>query len=76
MNLVLTGILIISCVVLIASILLQQGKSAGMSGAIGGGAEQLFGKQKARGYEALFDKVTKAGAVVFILSTLALVVFQ
>lgn len=76
MNLFLTVVLIISCVVLIASILLQSGKSSGMSGAIGGGAEQLFGKQKARGYEALFDKVTKVGAVVFILSTLALVVFQ
>ncbi len=76
MNLVLTIILIISCFVLIASILLQSGKSSGMSGAIGGGAEQLFGKHVARGYEALFDKVTKAGAVVFILSALALVVFQ
>jgi len=76
MNMFLTVVLIISCFVLIASILLQSGKSAGMSGAIGGGAEQIFGKHKARGYEALFDKVTKAGAVVFILSTLALVVFQ
>lgn len=77
MSMFLTVVLIISCIVLIASILLQSGKSNYMSGAIGGGAgEQIFGKHKARGYEAIFDKVTKVGAVVFILSTLALVVFQ
>ena len=76
MNTFLTVVLILSCIVLIASILLQSGKSAGMSGAIGGGAEQLFGKQKARGYEAMFDKVTKAGAIVFILSTVLMLIFQ
>lgn len=76
MNTFLTVVLILSCIVLIASILLQSGKSAGMSGAIGGGAEQLFGKQKARGYEAMFDKVTKVGAIVFILSTVLMLIFQ
>ncbi len=69
-------ILVIACLVLIASILLQSGKSAGLSGSIGGGAEQLFGKQKARGYDAMFDKITKGAAVAFILCGLLLVVLQ
>ncbi len=35
-------------VVLIISILLQSSNSAGLSGSIGGGAEQLFGKKKSQ----------------------------
>ena len=71
-----TGILVLCCFVLIASILLQSGKSAGLSGSIGGGAEQLFGKQKARGYDVIFDKVTKASAVLFIVCSLVLVLLE
>lgn len=73
---VVTVILVISALVLIASILLQSGKSAGLSGSIGGGAEQLMGKSKARGYDKLFDRITKVAAVTFIISALALVVIQ
>lgn len=76
MAMVVTGILILSSFVLIASILLQSGKSAGLSGSIGGGAEQLFGKQKARGYDAMFDKVTKGSAILFILTALMLVFLE
>ena len=39
-------LLIIDCIALITVVLLQEGKSSGLSGAISGGAEQLFGKQK------------------------------
>jgi len=73
---VVTVILVISALVLIGSILLQSGKSAGLSGSIGGGAEQLMGKNKARGYDKVFDRITKVAAVTFILSALALVVLQ
>lgn len=66
--------LLISCLVLIASILLQSGNSAGLSGSIGGGAEQLFGKKKARGYDALLGKVTTVCAILFILCSLILVI--
>lgn len=62
--------------ILIASILLQSGKSAGLSGAIGGGAEQLFGKKKSKGYEALLNKVSTGGAIVFILCSLILVAIE
>lgn len=56
MSTVLTVLLIIVSVLLITVIILQPGKSAGLSGAISGGAEQLFGKQKARGLELIDRK--------------------
>lgn len=61
------------CITLIVSVLLQPGKSAGLSGSIAGGAEQLFGKQKSKGYEALFAKVTTASAVLFMILSVVLV---
>jgi len=67
---------IITSIILIASILLQPGKSAGLSGAIGGGAEQIWGKQKGKGVEAIMAKITKIGAIVFIISSLAMVYLQ
>ena len=50
-------VLAVASIVLIASILLQSGNSAGMSGSIAGGAEQLFGKKKSKGYDAILAKV-------------------
>lgn len=76
MEMVATILLIFSSLVLIASILLQSGKSAGLSGSIGGGAEQLWGKNKARDYDAKFDKLTKIAAVVFIASSVLMSVAQ
>ncbi len=63
---------ILTSLVLIGVILLQSGKSAGLSGAIAGGAENLFGKNKARGMEALLDKLTIVGAVVFFFTSIGL----
>ncbi|NLK72797.1 MAG: preprotein translocase subunit SecG [Clostridiales bacterium] len=67
---------LIASLILIASILLQSGKSAGLSGSIGGGAEQLFGKKKGRGYDTLLSKITAIGAAVFIVCSVLLVITQ
>ncbi|MDN5292902.1 MAG: preprotein translocase subunit SecG [Eubacteriales bacterium] len=56
--------------ILIASILLQSGRSAGLSGAIAGGAEIFFGKKK--GIDQLLSRITTAAAVVFLLTSLGL----
>jgi len=72
---VLMGLLGLSCLVLIASILFQSGNSAGLAGS-SGGAEQLFGKKKSKGYEAILNKITVAGAVAFIICTLILVTLE
>lgn len=61
-------------IALIASILLQSGKSAGLSGAIAGGAESFFGKKK--GLDQLFGKITIVLAVIFGLMSLVLAVWN
>ncbi len=61
---------------LIFSVMLQSGNSSGLSGSIAGGAEQLFGKKKSKGYDAILNKVTIAGAVVFIASALILTALE
>ncbi|MDX1807187.1 MAG: preprotein translocase subunit SecG, partial [Paenisporosarcina sp.] len=49
----------------------QSGKSAGLSGAISGGAEQLFGKQKARGIDLVLHRITIVLAVLFFILAIA-----
>ena len=63
---------IIACIVLIAVVLLQSGKSAGLSGSIAGGAETFFGKNKGRTIDAILGKWTAAFAVVFLATSVAL----
>lgn len=46
---------------------MQSGKSAGLSGSIGGGAEQIFGKNEAKGWDKLLDKMTKIAAIAFLV---------
>ncbi len=76
MKIFLMVLLAVASLVLIGSILLQSGNSAGLSGSIGGGAEQLFGKKKSRGYEAILSKVATIAAALFILLSLALVTME
>lgn len=66
-------VLLISSIVLIVSILLQESKSDGLSGSIAGGAEQLFGKKKSRGYDAILSRITTIVAVIYIVISLAIV---
>lgn len=58
---------VIDCVCLIAIVLMQQGKAAGLSGAISGAAETYFGKNKARTMEGKLEKWTKILAVIFFV---------
>ena len=57
---------------LIGTVLLQSGKSAGLSGSIAGGSEAIFGKKK--GVDDLFAKITAYLAALFFVLTLALAV--
>ena len=68
-------LLVIVSLALIVCVLLQSGKSAGLSGAISGGAEQLFGKQKARGMDLVLHRVTIVLAVLFFILTIAVTKF-
>jgi preprotein translocase subunit SecG len=64
-------LLVIVSIGLIGVVILQSGKSAGLSGAISGGAESLFGKQKARGLDLILHRITIVLAVLFILLSIA-----
>jgi preprotein translocase subunit SecG len=75
MDVVLKIILVIFSLGLIAVVLLQRGKSAGLSGAISGGAEHLFGKQKARGLDLFLERVTIGLAVGFFILSLVVAYF-
>ena len=55
---------------LIAVILLQSGKSAGLSGALTGGNDTFMAKNKGRSLDARLAKITKWVAIVFVLITL------
>ena len=59
-------LLIIAALVLIAAVLMQQGNSAGL-GAIAGGAETFFGKNKAKGFEGKLALITKVCAAAFVV---------
>ena len=72
MHAVLITLLVIVSIALIIVVLLQFSKSAGLSGAISGGAEQLFGKQKARGLDLILHRITVVLAVLFFVLTIAL----
>lgn len=69
-------ILAIASIVLIISILLQSSNSDGLSGSIGGGAEQLFGKKKSRGYDAILSRISLVAAVLFIILSLVIVTLE
>jgi preprotein translocase subunit SecG len=56
---------------LIVIVLMQSSKSAGLSGAIGGGAEHNMGKAKERGIDLLLSRITVVLAVLFMVLALA-----
>ncbi|MDN4525754.1 preprotein translocase subunit SecG [Fictibacillus fluitans] len=70
-----TVLLVIVSIALIVVVVLQSGRSAGLSGAITGGAEQLFGKQKARGMDAVLSRMTIILATLFFLLAIAVAYF-
>lgn len=59
-------------VALIVIVLLQSGKTFGLSGSIAGGAETFFGKNKGRTIDALLSRLTSVVAVVFLITSIVL----
>lgn len=76
MHALVVTLLVIVSIGLIVLVLLQSGKSAGLSGSISGGAEQLFGKQKARGIDLILNRITIVLSVLFFLLALAVTYFK
>ncbi len=74
-----TALMIIHVIVslaLIVVVLMQHGKQQGLSGAIAGGAETFFGKNKGRTVDAMLRKVTAVIAALFIVLSVVLAVIS
>ncbi|MDR2525451.1 MAG: preprotein translocase subunit SecG [Oscillospiraceae bacterium] len=61
---------ILLSLVITVLVMLQESKTKGLSGAIAGGAESLFGKTKGRSYEDKLVKYTKYATILFFVLTL------
>jgi preprotein translocase subunit SecG len=75
-RLALTIVHIIMAISLIAIVLLQSGKSAGLSGSIAGAAETFFGKNKGRTIDSMLSKWTTFSAIVFIITSIVLTILS
>ncbi len=62
---------LILSLILIAVVLLQSGKAQGLSGAIAGGSETFFGKNKGRTIDAILRKWTSVVAILFLVTSIA-----
>ena len=60
---------------IIVIVLLQSGKTAGLSGTIAGGAETFFGKSKGRTIDAMLSKYTSFASLMFLVTSIILFVF-
>ena len=58
-------VLLVLAVALVALVLLQQGKSKNLSGAIAGGADTFFGKSKGANSDKLLSTATAVISIVF-----------
>lgn len=72
LKLVLTIIQVVLCVIMVAVVMLQSGKSAGLSGAIAGGADTFLAKNKAKSLDAKLAKGTKWVCAAWLVLTLVL----
>lgn len=71
-SIIFTVLQVLSGLAVTAIVLMQSGKSAGLSGAIAGGADNFFSKGKAKTWDEKLARATKWFAIAFVLLTLAL----
>lgn len=69
-------IMLIAAVFLVVAVLLQHGKSHGLSGTIAGGAENFFGKEKGKRVDRVLSRLTSWIGVFFVVTVLAIYVIQ
>ena len=69
---VLTVVFVLICLAITVVILLQEGKQAGLTGAISGAADSYWGKNKGRSMEGALVKSTKFLAIAFIVISIVL----
>ena len=72
LTIIITILQLLSGLAVTAIVLMQSGESAGLSGAISGGADTFLSKGKAKTWDAKLAKATKWFALAFVLLTLSL----
>ncbi len=75
-EIVLTVLQLLSGLAVTAIVLMQSGKSSGLSGVIAGGAETFMSKGKAKTLDAKLAKATKWFGLAFVVLTLVLTVIM
>lgn len=70
---ILNVLMVISAIVMIVTVLLQSSESDGM-GALNGGSETFFGKNKNATLEGKLAMATKASAIVFVVLALVMLI--
>ncbi len=76
MNIIFTALHILICVLLIVVVLLQEGKDPGMRGIAGAApdtGDSFFRKNTGRTKAAIFSKFTVVLAILFLITTMVLV---
>lgn len=74
LKLIITILQLICGLAIIVAVLVQSGKSAGLSGAIGGVADSFLAKSKAKTMDAKLARATKWIGAVFLILTLILLI--
>ena len=76
LKLIITILQLICGLAIIVAVLVQSGKSAGLSGAIGGVADSFLAKNKAKTLAAKLARATKWVGAVFLVLTFILLILQ
>ena len=76
MEIVLGIILLLAAIFLVFAILMQNGKSHKLSGAIAGGAETFFGKTKGATIDKTLNTLTTIVAIVFVIIVVIMYMVQ
>ena len=71
---VLTAVFVLICLAITVVILLQEGKQAGLTGAISGAADSYWGKNKGRSMEGMLVKITRVLLALFLIISAVLTI--
>ena len=74
LKIIITVLQLLCGLAIILAVLFQSGKSAGLSGAIGGVADSFLAKNKAKTLDAKLARATKWVGALFLILTLVLLI--
>lgn len=69
-------LILISSVILIINVLLQEDKTGGISSSLGGGTENVWEKNKGKSLDSILDKMVIATSIIIMVSSIALVAIK